>query len=83
MDHAALHKMISEIPAPSKTGVQKSGTRQGRLFRQMFSGFERPATLHGVVFDILAARTFAEAVSALRARASGVRAQRLTLPGGG
>jgi len=35
MDHAALHKMISEIPAPSKTGVQNSGTKQWRYIKRM------------------------------------------------
>jgi len=34
------------------------------------------------LFSIFWRRTFAEAVSALRARAPGVLAQRLTLPGG-
>jgi hypothetical protein len=59
-----------------------SKTRAPSFPTVVFPAASGLATLHGVVFDILAARTFAEAVSALYARASGVLAQRLTLPVG-
>ena len=38
---------------PRKTGVQNSGTGQGVFSDRCFSGWQRRATLHGVVFDIL------------------------------